>query len=91
MLYPGQFLWRVVFAVVGVEVERPLPSHSFTENCPLGLQLPVDRRSANFPTILKLVHEGIPDVVVIALHLQRSLGKEPRVQVGTLDDYSITF
>ena len=78
-LYPGQFFWRIVFAVVGVEVEGPLPAHSFAENRPLGLQLPVDRRGANFPTILKLVHEGVPDVVVVALDFERSLGQEPWV------------
>ena len=92
-LYPGQFFWRIVFAVVGVEVEGPLPAHSFTENCPLGLKLPVDRRSANFPTILKLVHEGIPDVIVIALDFKCSLGQEPGVvQVWSLTQfYSVDF
>ena len=92
-LYPGQFFWRIVFAVVGVEVEGPHPAHSFAENRPLGLQLPVDRRGANFPTILKLVHEGVPDVVVVALDFERSLGQEPGVvQVWSLTQfYSVDF
>ena len=92
-LYPGQFFWRIVFAVVGVEVEGPLPAHSFAEDRPLGLQLPVDRRGANFPTILKLVHEGVPDVIVVALDFKCSLGQEPGVvQVWSLTQfYSVVF
>ena len=38
--------------MVGVEVERSLPTHPLAEDGALGLQLAVDRRRPDLPTVL---------------------------------------
>ena len=68
-----QLCGRVLATVIGVKVERPLPTHPLAVDGSAALELAEKRRGADLTRALELIYDGVGEGVVLSDDLVSAL------------------